>query len=328
MTVALTQPNSTDIPPYRGRFAPSPTGQLHFGSLIAAVGSYLQARSRRGEWLVRIEDLDPPREVPGAADDILRTLEAYGLYWDGHVIYQSQRTETYRAAIDILRREGWVYACSCSRKEIAEAGIQGPRGPLYPGTCRQGLAQGRRARSLRVRTDDAVIHFTDALQGTFTQSLPDEVGDFIVRRGDGWHAYQLVVVIDDAEQGITEVTRGADLLESTPRQIHLQQLLALPTLDYVHLPVAIHPVTGDKLSKQTHAPAVDRSNPVPVLCQVLEFLDQQPPEALANADLEDVWRWAISHWRPERLKNVAARPMPGYEGTMIHDPATFATAKS
>jgi glutamyl-Q tRNA(Asp) synthetase len=285
---------------YRGRFAPSPTGPLHFGSLVAAVGSFLQARSQDGEWLVRMEDLDPPREVAGAANDILRTLEVYGLHWDQAVVYQSRRHEAYDAAIDRLRASEALYACACTRREIADSSLTGSDGPVYPGTCRRGVAAGRPARALRVRTDDAQMAFEDALQGRHESHLEREIGDFVVRRTDGCYAYQLAVVVDDAEQGITEVVRGADLLTSTSRQIHLQRLLGLPTPRYAHLPAAVN-AAGEKLSKQTFAPAVSRAAPLPELVRVLEFLGQPVAPEVRDGDLESFWRWAITQWRLERV---------------------------
>jgi glutamyl-Q tRNA(Asp) synthetase len=294
----------------RGRFAPSPTGALHFGSLVAAVGSFLEARSRGGEWLVRMEDLDTPRVVPGAADDILRTLEACGLHWDGELVYQSRRGEAYRAALVELEKTGVVYPCACTRKEIADSSIAGPGGPVYPGICRQGLAPGKSARALRVHTGGAVIGFVDRVQGPLCQSLETEVGDFVIRRADGLFAYQLAVVVDDAGQGVTEVVRGADLLDSTPRQIYLQGLLGLPRPSYLHLPVVVDH-RGEKLSKQTLAQAVDVSRPVPVLVEVLTFLGQEPPQQLADAALEDFWQWAVAHWRPERIPRLRALARPG-----------------
>ncbi len=290
--------------PYRGRFAPSPTGPLHFGSLVAAVGSFLQAKSRRGEWLVRMEDLDPPRAAPGAADDILRTLEAFGLYWDGAAVYQSARCEVYKEALAALRRSGVVYGCACTRREIADSSIGGADGPVYPGTCRDGLPEGRLARAWRVRTDGEPIEFQDAWQGTVRRHVATDYGDFVLRRADGLFAYQLAVVVDDAEQGITEVVRGADLLESTARQIHLQRLLDLPTPAYAHLPVAVNE-RGEKLSKQTRAAPVDRGEPIPALLRALRFLGQQPPTELFDAGLESIWRWAVRHWQPDRIPRTA-----------------------
>ncbi len=279
---------------YRGRFAPSPTGPLHFGSLVAAVGSYLQASSQGGQWLVRIEDLDPPREVPGAADDILRTLEAFGFEWDGEVMYQSRRHAVYDAALEKLRRDGALYACACTRREIADSSVNGIEGPVYPGTCRAGLQPGRNARAWRVRVDGAVVEFDDILQGRQCSALATDIGDFVVKRADGFFAYQLAVVVDDAEQGITEVVRGADLLHSTPRQILLQRLLGLPTPRYLHLPVVLNE-QSEKLSKQTFAAPVDRANPLPALRQALELLGQTPPDR-DIAGLADFWRWTIQNW--------------------------------
>ncbi|MDP2154923.1 MAG: tRNA glutamyl-Q(34) synthetase GluQRS [Sulfuricella sp.] len=295
---------------YRGRFAPSPTGSLHFGSLVAAVGSFLEARSHGGEWLVRMEDLDLTRIVPGAADDILRTLDTFGLHWDGEVAAQSARNEAYRAALAELEKLGAVYPCACTRKEIADSAISGIDGPVYPGICRAGLPEGRAPRAMRVHTDSGPVGFRDALQGHISQILAKEVGDFVVRRADGLFAYQLAVVVDDAEQAITHVVRGADLLDSTPRQIYLQKLLSLPTPVYLHLPVAVNE-RGEKLSKQTLAPAASRIKPVAQLCEVLAFLNQEPPEELKDADLDTFWKWAIAHWRADNLPVIRARLLRG-----------------
>lgn len=286
--------------PYIGRFAPSPTGPLHIGSLIAATASYLQARSAHGTWLLRIEDLDPPREMPGAADEILRTLEAYGFTWDGEVLYQSRRHAIYQEALDRLGATGLVYPCACTRSEIADSTLEGPHGPVYPGTCRNGLPEGRVPRALRVRSDCAGIEYVDALLGPQCHDLQTEVGDFVVRRADGLYAYQLAVVIDDALQGVTQVVRGSDLLDSTPRQIHLQRLLNLPTPGYLHVPVAVN-ARGEKLSKQTGAMPLSRDQPNKTLIAVLTFLGQQPPAALCDADLGALWHWAITHWDATRL---------------------------
>lgn len=282
-------------PSYRGRFAPSPTGPLHFGSLVAAVGSFLDARHRGGTWLVRVEDLDPPRTVPAAADDILRTLEAFGMHWDGEVIYQSNRADVYEHMLERLRRMDVVYPCACSRREIADSALPGSDGPVYPGTCRAGIGEGRTARAWRVRVDDAAIHFNDRVQGTIASRLATEVGDFVVRRGDGLFAYQLAVVVDDAEQGITDVVRGADLLGSTARQIQLQRLLDLPTPEYLHLPVAVN-ARGEKLSKQVGAAAVNPARAISLLYDALAFLGQAPPRELHHTDLGSVWGWAVANW--------------------------------
>src|SRR5580698_7179436 len=236
---------------YIGRYAPSPTGPLHFGSLMAAVGSYLDARAQGGRWLLRMEDLDPPREIPGAADGILKSLEAFGFEWDGEVLYQSRRHAAYAEAAAQLLASGAAFPCACTRKEIADSGVHGLEGPIYPGTCRHGLPPGREARALRLTAPDQVIAFEDGLQGTVSQNLARDIGDFIIRRADGVHAYQLAVVVDDAFQGVNHVVRGAELLLSTPRQLWLQELLGLTRPSYLHLPVAVNPA-GEKLSKQTH----------------------------------------------------------------------------
>ncbi|HVW83607.1 MAG TPA: tRNA glutamyl-Q(34) synthetase GluQRS, partial [Bryobacteraceae bacterium] len=237
--------------PYRGRFAPSPTGPLHFGSLVAAVASYVDAKAHGGQWLVRMEDIDQPRCVPGASDDILRTLERYGLEWDEAVVFQSRRTALYETALEELKRRGYAYPCTCSRKAI-ESGV-------YRGTCRgrRGAPEGPCA--WRVRVENSVVAFEDRLAGLQGQNLAREVGDFAVKRADGWFAYQLAVIVDDADQGITDVVRGADLLDSTPRQIWLQRLLEYETPHYMHVPVAKN-AAGEKLSKQTRAPGLRVEN--------------------------------------------------------------------
>lgn len=298
---------------YRGRFAPSPTGPLHFGSLVAAVASYLDAKTRNGEWLVRMEDLDTPRTLPGAADDILRTLEAFGMPWDGAVLYQSTRNDAYRAALDQLQKQGMLYGCGCTRREIADSAwgnSDGIDGPVYPGTCRNGLPAGRAQRATRVRTASACITFEDAIQGTITQDVEHQVGDFVVHRADGLFAYQLAVVVDDAAQGITDIVRGADLLDSTPRQIWLQRLLGLATPRYAHVPVAVN-AAGEKLSKQTHALALDPAHAAPALAQALRFLGQTVPPELAQGPIDALWRWALQHWQrarvaPQRTRSVMA----------------------
>lgn len=293
--------------PYRGRFAPSPTGPLHFGSLIAAAASYLDARSHGGDWYVRMEDVDRPREMPGAADSILRSLEALGLRWDGPVLYQSRRQDAYDAALEQLAADGAIYPCACSRREIADGAVAGPNGAIYPGTCRNGLPPGRTARALRARVPPQRIDFDDRLQGHCGQELVTEVGDFVVRRADGLVAYQLAVVVDDADQRITHVVRGSDLLDSTPRQIHLQRLLGLPTPSYLHLPVAVD-ANGDKLSKQTGAPSIEGREPLELLLNALRFLGQQPPERLLEENCEALWQWAVAHWDPSRIPTTTAIP--------------------
>ena len=293
-------------PRYRGRFAPSPTGPLHFGSLVAALGSYLDARAHEGEWLVRMEDLDLPRKAPGAAADILRTLESLGLHWDGAVLRQSERAGVYRAALAELERRGATYPCACTRREIGDSALAGIDGSLvYPGTCRNGLPSGRTARATRVRVDDAAIEFDDAVQGRMRQRLATDVGDFVLRRADGLFAYQLAVVVDDAAQDITDVVRGADLLDSTPRQILLQRLLGVPTPRYLHLPVATN-AAGEKLSKQTLAPPIDRARPGAALLAALDFLGQRPDSRLVDALPADVLAVAISRWDRTLIPRVRA----------------------
>ena len=279
--------------PTRGRFAPSPTGPLHFGSLVAAVASFLDARSRGGEWFVRIEDLDPPRELAGAADAILRMLDACALHWDGTVLYQSTRKQHYAAALERLQRAGLLYACACTRREVADSTVHGIEGPVYPGTCRAGLPPAREPRAWRVRTTAAAVEFADELQGPQRQSIEREVGDFIVRRADGFCAYQLAVVVDDAEQCMTRIVRGADLLNSTARQIYLQRVLGLDTPAYLHVPVAVT-ATGEKLSKQTSARPIAAAGAT--LVAVLDFLGQRPPASLQRADAAEIVRWAAAHW--------------------------------
>jgi glutamyl-Q tRNA(Asp) synthetase len=293
---------------YRGRFAPTPSGPLHFGSLVAAVASYLEARRRGGEWLVRIDDLDPPRVAPGAAGDILRTLAACGLKWDGEVVRQSRRSEAYHAGLHRLRRDGLLYPCACSRRDIADSAMAGAEGPVYTGTCRNGLSGKRPARALRLDTRGGSVSFEDALQGCITQNVAADIGDFVLYRADRVFSYHLAVAIDDAEQGITDVVRGADLLASTARQILLQRLLRLPTPRYAHFPVAVDQ-RGIKLSKQTRAPPVDPCNPVPALASALRFLGHSPPAA-ACSGLDQLWRWAVAEWRLERVPRERARPSP------------------
>ncbi|MES1982721.1 MAG: tRNA glutamyl-Q(34) synthetase GluQRS [Pseudomonadota bacterium] len=300
---------------YRGRFAPSPSGSLHFGSLVTALASYLDAKQHLGSWLVRIEDLDRPRVVPGAADDILRTLELFGLHSDEPAIYQSLRTSAYEEALMALRKSGVAYPCTCSRKEISDSGQHGVEGVIYPGICRNGILPTRQAQAWRVRTDvpardhfsaaqtGEVIKYDDLLQGRIQQHLANEVGDFVVRRADGLMAYQLAVVVDDQSQGITHVVRGADLLTSTPRQIHLQHLLNYCTPAYMHIPLAVD-AHGEKLSKQTLAAPVDSRRPVATLLRLLRFLRQDPPDELATYDLITVLDWAVTHWDTQRLNGI------------------------
>lgn len=295
---------------YCGRFAPSPTGPLHFGSLVAAVGSYLEARRHGGIWYLRMEDVDQPRCQSGAADDILQTLEMFGFAWDGPVEYQSRRTESYREALESLRCNGLIFPCACSRRELSDSGLAqqaGDGAQIYPGTCRAGLPAGKSARSWRLRAADEVIACEDAVQGRIEQNLAREVGDFILLRADGCFAYQLAVVVDDANQGVTHVVRGADLLDSTPRQIALQRSLGLPTPAYAHLPVAVN-AAGEKLSKQTRAAPLNCARPQTELCRALAFLGQQPPAELRHATLSELWQWAQASWCLTRVPRQQSLP--------------------
>jgi glutamyl-Q tRNA(Asp) synthetase len=277
---------------YIGRFAPSPTGPLHFGSLVAALASWLDARAANGRWLVRIEDLDRPRVVPGAAEEILNTLRGLGLYWDGEPVFQSRRLVAYADALSKIRDK--TYGCSCSRSEIADSslGLAADGARIYPGTCRSGMKPGSARRALRFRVPAEAIRFDDRVQGPQAQDLEREVGDFVLQRADGLFTYQLAVVVDDAEQGITDVVRGADLLESTARQIALQRALARPQPRYLHVPAAID-ASGEKLSKQTGAPAADAS----MLGRALAFLGQPPAESLEDA---------VRAWDPARIPRARA----------------------
>jgi glutamyl-Q tRNA(Asp) synthetase len=247
-----------------------------------------------------MEDVDLPRCVAGADREILRTLEACGFAWDGPLLYQSRRTAHYEAALEQLRASGMVFACACSRRELADSALALDGGQRYPGTCRAGLPPGKAARAWRLKVADEAIHFTDALQGLVVQNLARDIGDFVVRRADGLFAYQLAVVVDDAEQGISDIVRGADLLDSTPRQIALQRCLGLPTPRYAHLPVAVN-AAGEKLSKQTQAAAIDPAQPVPALVAALTFLGQAPPPDLQRASVAEVWDWALAHWNLSRV---------------------------
>jgi glutamyl-Q tRNA(Asp) synthetase len=298
-------------PAYVGRFAPSPTGPLHFGSLVAALASYCDARAAQGAWHLRIEDVDEPRSRAGAEAAILAQLARYGFAHDGPVVRQSERTAAYESALAQLRARGAIFACTCTRRELelAPLGAGGER--VYPGTCRNGArGASRNACAQRVRVGDAIVAFTDLLQGPQRQDLAQDVGDFVVRRSDGLFAYQLAVVVDDAALGATTVVRGADLLASTPRQIHLQHLLGLPTPAYLHVPVAIN-ASGEKLSKQTDALALP-DEPVPALLAAWRFLEQQAP-ATRPASAREFMAIAARAWSRRRLPPVAMLPAPrGY----------------
>ena len=305
-------PRDSTAPEYVGRFAPSPTGPLHFGSLIAALASYADARAAGGHWLLRIEDLDAPREQQGATALILRTLERFGFEWEGPVRRQSDRNDAYVEAFERLRRDGKLFPCGCTRHELRQGalGVGGER--VYPRNCISGLAAGRVARSWRLRVDDKVVGFTDRVQGAQSQVLTRDVGDFVIRRADRQWAYQLAVVVDDADQRVTDVVRGADLLASTPRQIFLQRQLELPTPRHAHVPVAVN-INGEKLSKQTRAAALAEDRPESALLAAWRFLDQREAEVdLAN--VREFWDWAIPRWNPKRIPPVPMRPAPPAAG--------------
>jgi glutamyl-Q tRNA(Asp) synthetase len=273
---------------YIGRFAPTPSGHLHFGSLVAALASYLDARSVGGLWLMRMEDLDPPREEPGAQAAILKALESYGFEWDGDLVRQSERHDTYAEVLDRLFNHGLAYACTCSRKQLE------PYHGIYPGLCRNA-GHGTDDAAIRLRVPELEYHFLDRVQGEHRQHLGREVGDFVIRRRDGLYAYQLAVVLDDAWQGITDIVRGADLLDSTPRQLYLQELLGLPQPRYLHIPLITQP-DGNKLGKSYRSPPLTEDQATPLLLRALRALGQNPGTELAYATPREVLNWGIAHW--------------------------------
>ena len=290
---------------YTGRFAPSPTGLLHIGSLLTAVASYADARSNGGKWLVRMEDLDPPREMPGAASHILHTLEAFGFEWDGEVAYQSRRYALYEETLCRLKSAGLVYPCHCSRKDWQAGARRGADGFVYNGHCRhpgqRPALQGKQP-AWRIRVPDRIIGFSDGIVGGYAQNLAGDIGDFVLLRADGYWAYQLAVVADDAEQGVTHIVRGQDLLVSTPRQIYLQQCLGVPTPRYAHLPLLTN-TQGQKWSKQTLAPALDLNRREQLLRQVFRYLNlPEAPETDRPAELLD---WAVAHWDMDKVPKHA-----------------------
>ncbi|MFA7554448.1 MAG: tRNA glutamyl-Q(34) synthetase GluQRS [Spongiibacteraceae bacterium] len=279
---------------YIGRFAPSPTGPLHIGSLIGALASYLDAKANGGQWLLRIEDLDPPREMPGAANAILTCLQQHGLQWDQPVLWQHQRHQAYQQIIDQLLATGQAFYCTCSRSDTQH------QGGIYSGHCRGRTQIPNRPFAIRWQVPEQTIGFNDAIQGYFSQHLPQQVGDIVLKRKDGLFAYQLAVVVDDAYQQITHCVRGSDLLSSTPRQIALQQALSLPPLHYCHIPVITNQL-GQKLSKQTFAPAMDATNACQNLLIALDFLQQPKPPLNSRHDVDKIIQWAIEHWLPAAI---------------------------
>ncbi|KRW62485.1 tRNA glutamyl-Q(34) synthetase GluQRS [Pseudomonas sp. TTU2014-080ASC] len=287
-------------PAYIGRFAPTPSGYLHFGSLVAALASYLDARAANGKWLLRMEDIDPPREMPGAQAAILQTLETYGFEWDGEVVRQSERHDAYQALIDKLLSQGLAYACTCSRKQL-----EGTNG-IYPGTCRNA-GHGFDNAAIRIRVPELIYQFTDRVQGEFRQHLGRESGDFIIRRRDGLYAYQLAVVLDDAWQGVTDIVRGADLLDSTPRHLYLQELLGLPQPRYLHVPLLTQP-DGHKLGKSYRSPPLPSDQATPLLIRALRALGQKVPDGAAYGQPAELLKWAIERWDAGRIPRVLSMP--------------------
>jgi glutamyl-Q tRNA(Asp) synthetase len=291
---------------YRGRFAPSPTGPLHFGSLVAAVASFLEAKTAGGEWLVRIEDLDTARVVPGSADDILKTLDTFQFHWDGPVLYQSTRTAAYEDALQRLLRLEVAFHCSCSRSEI-EAAQPMPRRvgeeARYPGWCRAGVRSPNRNLAVRFRVDDTVGRFEDKVQGDVSIDLTTDAGDFVIKRRDGLFAYQLAVIVDDDAQGISHVVRGVDLLNSTPRQLLLQRALGMKHPEYAHVPVVIDE-NKVKLSKSAGAGALNVNRPSEEIWRALRFLRQSPPLELRLSTLPEIWDWAARNWQVHSVRGL------------------------
>ncbi|WP_372437577.1 tRNA glutamyl-Q(34) synthetase GluQRS [Pseudomonas chlororaphis subsp. aureofaciens] len=273
---------------YIGRFAPTPSGHLHFGSLVAALASYLDARAAGGRWLLRMEDLDPPREEPGAQAAILKALESYGFEWDGEMVRQSERHAAYAEVLDRLFNQGLAYACTCSRKQLE------PYHGIYPGLCRNA-GHGQEDAAIRLRVPELEYRFTDRVQGEFRQHLGRDVGDFVIRRRDGLYAYQLAVVLDDAWQGVTDIVRGADLLDSTPRQLYLQELLGLPQPRYLHVPLITQP-DGHKLGKSYRSPPLAEDQATPLLLRALRALGQKTDSEMVHASPREVLSWGIEHW--------------------------------
>ncbi|MDD5578886.1 MAG: tRNA glutamyl-Q(34) synthetase GluQRS [Methylobacter sp.] len=291
---------------YTGRFAPSPTGPLHFGSLYTALASFLEARSQQGKWLLRIDDIDIPRNIKGAADVILKTLEIFGLHWDDSVYYQSHKLNDYNDILKELENRKLTYPCTCSRKELSYIHTKQTSPDIYPGICRDKPATASSPpHALRVKTGNCIISFQDDLHGLISHNLAERHGDFILQRKDRIIAYQLAVVIDDHRQNITHVVRGYDLLDSTPKQIYLQQKLGFRTPEYMHVPIIVDE-QGYKLSKQTCAQAVDLKRPHQVIFELLTLLKQNPPAELQHAPPTELLSWAQSHWNPALLKNLRA----------------------
>ena len=293
-------------PPYIGRFAPSPTGPLHFGSLVTALASFLDARANKGKWLVRIEDIDPPREQPGADKLILETLETHGLEWDSSVLYQSSRLAAYEDIIDFLFDQGQVYCCDCSRQQLKNH-------PIYPGTCRHRRLKRRDNFAVRIMVPPQRIQFDDEIQGVQAQQMEQEVGDFVVFRRDGLVAYQLAVATDDAFQHISKVVRGQDLLSSTSRQCYLFKTLSINPPEYAHVPIITN-IQGQKLSKQNLAQPLNPRDRLSNLYTALSVLGQRPPKELIEADLASILNWGINHWSMAQIPRETQIP----QSSIIH----------
>lgn len=287
---------------YVGRFAPSPTGPLHFGSLLAALASYLDAKANHGLWLLRMEDLDPPREPEGAAETILQQLSELSLHWDGDVLYQSSRLDQYQLTLEELQKKGLCFSCDCTRPQIKAMGS------AYNGHCRERNDLGNGSTAIRVRTNSNEIAFNDLVYGEVHQNVEKEVGDFVIKRKDGLFAYQLAVVVDDGFQGVTHIVRGFDLLDSTPRQIYLQELLSLPPPSYAHIPILVDDA-GQKLSKQQFAEPIDTAKGNELIFSALQLLNQQPDSALAAKSVNEQLAWAIKHWDIQAVPKLANMTM-------------------
>lgn len=296
---------------YVGRYAPSPSGPLHLGSLLAATASYVDARAHGGHWLLRIDDLDVARTVPGATEDIIATLSRFGFEWDDGIVYQSQRHGAHAESIAGLIDGGRAFRCACTRRE-QRGGLEGLEGPIYSGACRRGMPSGRRARSTRLRVDDVTVTCRDAFQGRYVQRLASDIGDFVLGRAEGHAAYQLATVVDDAWQGVTHVVRGADLLSSAPRQMYLAQMLGLTPPAYAHIPVLVDD-QGRKLSKSTGALGLAEDALGPQLVRCLELLGQQPLATLASRPPRAILQWAIAHWSRDAVPRVSALTLSGQQ---------------
>ena len=298
----ISQVDSKPRAGYIGRFAPSPTGPLHFGSLLAALASYLDARANQGKWLLRVEDLDPPREPAGSAELILQQLQEFGMEWDDEVLYQSSRLDAYEEVVDQLQEKGLCYPCDCTRPQIRKMGL------VYNGSCRERSTPPEMPYALRLKTDGLKLGFDDEIQGHFAQKLEGEVGDFVIRRKDKLFAYQLAVVVDDEFQNITHVVRGWDLLDSTPRQIYLQRVLDYQEMSYAHIPIIVDE-KGQKLSKQSFAPSIETDRASQAIYRALTFLGQAPPTEIEKESPKSQLQWAIGSWESQEVAKVGNLPL-------------------